>query len=137
MRAVVMSVFAAAILLAAAEVEAGGLAWTQKQIYMPNEQILVQFAGLPGYSGDWITIVRADARFDTYGEWFYANGQRSGTHVFKGMPPGSYEVRVYFNWPAGGYNVQSRHPFTVGGGGGGGAVTIPYMDFGQTEEVTW
>ncbi|MEO1069624.1 MAG: hypothetical protein AAFW95_10975 [Cyanobacteria bacterium J06638_6] len=78
-----------------------------------NQPITVQFSGLPGYAQDWITLVEAGAPDDTYGEWFYTNGQNSGSHTFSGVPAGTYEVRVYFNWPDGGYVVQERDRIVV------------------------
>lgn len=96
------------------QVPAGKQVATQKTVYAPNEAILVNYANLPGNSGDWITIVPANAPDDTYEEWFYTEGQRSGSRQFNGLAPGSYEVRVYHNWPDGGYVVQDRYRFTVG-----------------------
>lgn len=96
-------------------VYAGGMVRTEKAFYQPSEQIVVEFMGLPGNQGDWITIVGADVPPDRYGEWFYTNGQRSGTHVFNGLPAGEYEVRVYFDWPAGGYNIMDGYHFKVAG----------------------
>lgn len=109
-----------------------GLVRTQKPFYAPGENILVQFNGMSGSTGDWITIVASGTPADNYGEWFYTNGARSGTNVFKGFSsPGTYEVRAYFNWPNGGYNIQGSCQFQVGGGGGGGSSSgqYDYSDF--------
>ncbi|MBE9139294.1 hypothetical protein IQ254_19175 [Nodosilinea sp. LEGE 07088] len=81
--------------------------------YAPGDAITVEFAGLPGNAQDWITVVEATAPDDTYGEWFYTDGQRSGSHSFSGLPAGIYEVRVYFNWPDGGYVVQERDRLVI------------------------
>lgn len=97
----------------AVEQPVGSLAWTQREVFAAGEAISVTYAGLPGNAKDWITIVGANAPENTYGEWFYTQGQRSGTRAFKGLGPGAYEIRVYFNWPAGGYTVRSRFPFSV------------------------
>ncbi|MBV5260501.1 hypothetical protein FLX56_18995 [Synechococcus moorigangaii CMS01] len=86
---------------------------TNKTVYQANESILVSYANLPGNAGDWITIVPANAPDDSYNEWFYTDGQRSGSRQFNGLTPGNYEVRVYYNWPDGGYVVQDRYAFTV------------------------
>ena len=90
---------------------------TQKQLYSPNEEIIVEFGGLPGSSGDWITIVEKDYPSDRYGQWFYTEGKREGTLTFKGLNPGDYEVRLYLDWPQGGYNIKYRHSFLVSSGG--------------------
>jgi len=79
-----------------------------KTVYSRSERITVKFSGLPGNQYDWLTLIKASADDTTYGEWFYTNGQRSGTYSFKPVVPGDYEVRVYFNWPGGGYKVQKR-----------------------------
>jgi hypothetical protein len=47
------------------------------------------------------------------GNWWYAAGQKSGGRNIGKLPAGEYQVRVYFDWPQGGYTVQSRLPFAV------------------------
>lgn len=79
-----------------------------KNTYTRNEGITINYSGLPGNAHDWITLVRTGTPDDTYGEWFYTNGQKSGSYTFAPQEPGDYEVRVYFNWPDGGYVVQKR-----------------------------
>lgn len=86
---------------------------TQKTDYLPNESIRVQYGNLPGNQQDWITVVKTSDPDDTYGEWFYTEGRKSGSHQFKGLPVGDYEARVYYNWPEGKYNIQDRYQFTV------------------------
>lgn len=95
------------------QMPSGVYARTIKNIFMEYEPIIVEYFNLPGFKQDWITVVSAKASDSTYGEWFYTNGARSGTYTFKGLPAGNYEVRVYFNWPQGGYTVMSRFPFVV------------------------
>lgn len=89
------------------------VAYTQKETYFPFEPIIVNFQDLPGNDGDWLTIVPAGARDDNPGQWRYTGGKRSGTLTFFGRPRGRYEVRVYLNWPDGGYTVAARHTFWV------------------------
>lgn len=79
-----------------------------KTHYTRFEQVIVNYSGLPGNQNDWITLVVESAPDSTYGEWFYTQGQKSGTYIFKGVEPGNYEVRVYFDWPNGGYLVRQR-----------------------------
>ncbi|MBF2089181.1 MAG: hypothetical protein IGR80_00105 [Synechococcales cyanobacterium K44_A2020_017] len=92
------------------------LAAPLRDTYAPGEAIAIDYSGLPGNRQDWITLVDANAPDDTYGDWFYTDGQRSGRYTFDGLEAGTYEVRVYFNWPDDGYQVRSRYQFTVGGG---------------------
>jgi hypothetical protein len=86
---------------------------TLKRTYAVGEPVDIEFSGLPGYSQDWITVVPATAPDNSQGEWFYAGGMKSGIHTFSGLQPGSYEVRVYFDWPSGGYDIKARYAFTV------------------------
>ena len=82
--------------------------------YGPNEQIRVTLGNLPGHKQDWLTVVKTGTPADKYGQWYYTNGARQGTWNFKGLAAGSYEVRVYLDWPKGGYNIAARRTFTVG-----------------------
>lgn len=86
---------------------------TNKPVYMAHEPVVVEFSGFPGNAQDWITVISASEPADQYGEWFYLEGQTSGRLSFKGLAPGRYEARGYFNWPEGGYNIQCRYPFEV------------------------
>jgi hypothetical protein len=89
------------------------LAWTEAPRYAPGEPIVVHFRGLPGSAGDWITVIAAAEPDDRYASWSYTGGATSGRLAFAALPPGEYEVRVYFDWPAGGYAVRSRSAFAV------------------------
>lgn len=84
-----------------------------KNTYSRSEGITITWSGLPGNSHDWITLVAVGTSDSTYGEWFYTEGRKSGSHTFASQEPGDYEVRVYFNWPDGGYVVQKRIKFKV------------------------
>jgi hypothetical protein len=106
------------------ESQAAGSLRTARQTYAPNEGIVVEFSGFPGNKTDWITVVQASAATNSYAEWFYTAGKKSGSLTFEGLPAGKYEARGYFNWSAGGYTVQARHSFTVREGAGEGAVRL-------------
>lgn len=79
-----------------------------KTIFTRFEQVTISYSGLPGNQNDWITLTKASEPDTTYGDWFYTSGQRSGTYSFKVAEPGDYEVRIYYDWPNGGYIVQKR-----------------------------
>lgn len=79
-----------------------------KASYLASEQVTVSWSGFPGNDNDWITLVGADKGEDSYGLWFYTAGQKSGEHAFEAVPAGDYELRAYFDWPAGGYEVKAR-----------------------------
>jgi hypothetical protein len=94
-------------------------AWAQaitssKASYAPNESIRVEYTGFPGNNQDWLTLVKKDAPPNTYGEWFYTGGKKSGSYQFKGLAVGDYQVRAYFNWPSGGFDVRAQLPVVVG-----------------------
>jgi fatty acid-binding protein DegV len=91
---------------------------TLKDFYTPGEPIEIEYSSLPGNRQDWITLVESSAPENTYGEWFYTGGKTSGRHTFSAKSEGEYEIRLYFDWPSGGYNVMSRYAFSVSGGGG-------------------
>jgi TolB-like protein len=79
-----------------------------KTIFTRFEQVTISYSGLPGNQNDWITLTRASEPDTSYGDWFYTYGQKSGTYSFKVAEPGDYEVRIYYDWPNGGYVVQKR-----------------------------
>ena len=86
---------------------------TDKAIYAPTDKITVTFSGFPGNKLDWITIVAAGKPDDTYNQWHYTDGKKTGTLVFNKLAPGDYEVRGFFNWPDGGYIVHTRAKIKV------------------------
>ncbi len=79
-----------------------------RKVYASSEPVRITFSGLPGNRNDWITLVKAEEPDNTNGQWFFTYGQRSGSHTFNPTEPGNYEIRLYFNWPGGGYNVRKR-----------------------------
>ena len=84
-----------------------------KSVYTAGQEIVVKYSGLPGSEYDWITVTESNTPDDSYGEWYYTDGKTGGTIVFGGVSSGRYEVRVYLDWPAGGYHVAARLPFAV------------------------
>jgi TolB-like protein len=86
---------------------------TDSHSYLSGGKITVTFSGMKGSKFDWITIVKSNASDSTYGEWVYTNGEKSGNRSFTAGEPGTYEIRAYFDWPAGGYIVKKRITITV------------------------
>ena len=79
-----------------------------------GQAVNVRVDGLPGNAQDWVTVVPATHSANRYEEWSYTKGKRAFQMRFQGLTkPGKYEVRVYFNWPAGQYKIQARRGFTV------------------------
>lgn len=92
---------------------AGGSITLARFVFSKGESVKVDYTGLPGSQYDWITLVEESAPEDSYGEWFYTYGKKSGSYTFKNVQPGTYEVRLYYDWPSGGYQVQGRIKITV------------------------
>lgn len=75
----------------------------------------------PGYQGDWIAMYAATAKNEAYGEWHYLEGKTSGTLTFTApLQPGEYELRMFQDWPAGGYTDIAKSKITVAGNTGTG-----------------
>ena len=86
----------------------------ERPTFATNERISLIWSGFPGATQtDWITITPVGTPDDKYGEWTYLEGHQSGTISFNPVPVGNYEVRGYFNWTTGGYNIQARSTFSV------------------------
>ncbi|MDJ0927912.1 MAG: hypothetical protein QNJ73_09700 [Gammaproteobacteria bacterium] len=105
----------------AAAVEAGLVGKPQVQLsartFTPREPIEVTVTGFPGNAKDWVAIAKAGSADNSYVDYDYTNGVTEGTWTYNVSQPGDYEVRVYLNWPDGGYNPVVRVPITVGAAG--------------------
>lgn len=84
-----------------------------KATYKRGEPIRVIYKNLPPYAKNWITVVPEYMADNSYKEWHYTHGKSNGVMWFKGLSPGDYQVRVYYNWSAGGYKVRHRLNFSV------------------------
>ena len=83
---------------------------TNKLAYQGTEEVTVSFLAT-GRSDDWIGISRVGSIDSSYVAWLYTNGTTSpggsvtlGSVVFKNLPNGSYEARLYTK----GYNIADR-----------------------------
>jgi len=96
----------------------------------PGSKFKVRFSGVPGNKQDWITVVSSKAPKETYGEWFYLNEKKEGEVEFTTpTEPGPYDIRIYYNWPDGGYEIQQSIQFLVSASAAGqAAATIPAAD---------
>jgi len=87
---------------------------TEKDVYDQGEVIRVHFSNAPGYSSDWICIVRAGSPDSAAGNYKYLpRGVSAGTLSFNPPTPGAYEARAYYNYRHGGYRVSGRYAFQV------------------------
>ncbi len=75
---------------------------TLKPVYRSDQQVRVEYSGMPGNDRDWITIVPLGTPTDKYGAWVYLEGEVAGTYKFtRHYAPGVYEVRAYKDQPDG------------------------------------
>ncbi|MHB8137410.1 MAG: zinc ribbon domain-containing protein [Smithellaceae bacterium] len=86
---------------------------TDKDIYKHGERIQVHYYNAPGYSRDWICVVRADAPHTAAGNFKYISRGGRGVLSFKSPRPGNYEARAYYNYSPYQYTISARHRFTV------------------------
>lgn len=112
----------------------------EPSVARPGQTLTLTFEGAPGYPQDWVTLVSTSTPAEQYGEWYYLGGKRAGTVSFKAPDaPGTYEVRLYENWPAGGYKIVARsNTITVGTSpqssapGAGTSIGTATGDWGQS-----
>ena len=88
---------------------------TNRKLYFPDEPILVQFSGAPGYDRDWICIAPTGTADNDAGRnyQYMPSGQTDGNITFYVSEPGDYEVRAYYDYDTNGYIVSARHHFKV------------------------
>lgn len=85
-----------------------------KPVFGVKEPIEIRFSGMSGEQRDWMTIAKADAAVDQYGEWTWFDGKESGTHRFtRPLAPGRYEVRAFDPGAARATNLKARATFEV------------------------
>ena len=78
------------------------------------QPIEVTVTGFPGNSQDWVAISKVGSADNTYNDYDYTGGVNEGTWTYSMNEPGEYEIRIYLNWPTGGYNPVLRERITVG-----------------------
>jgi hypothetical protein len=84
----------------------------EKTSYAASEAIKVDYSDMPGESGDWITIVPKSQTDASWCSWQWSTGTE-GTQWYGSLPPGEYEVRMYYGWSGGQCEVIGRQAFTV------------------------
>jgi len=90
-----------------------------------GEAIEVQYSGLPARGQDWLALAAPDHADDQYYDLIMLEAKpAAGSHAFKIVPPGDYEVRAFTDWPKGGYQVRARVAVTVTAAPKGPALTV-------------
>jgi len=85
---------------------------TNKDVYQPTEQIVVNFDNALGDEQDWIGIYPTGSTNDWENviEWEWTGGQVSGTKSFESLPIGTYDVRLFFQ---NSFNLEANKPIVV------------------------
>ena len=86
---------------------------TDKDVYNYGERIKVHYYNAPGYSRDWICVVRAGSSRTAAGNYKYIPRGGRGVLSFKSPRPGKYEARAYYGYSPSQYTISARHSFTV------------------------
>ena len=86
---------------------------TDRDVYTYGERIKVYYYNAPGYSRDWICIVRAGSPRTAAGNYKYIPRGGRGVLSFKSPRPGKYETRAYCSYSPFEYAISARHSFTV------------------------
>ena len=70
-----------------------------KDTYVPNELIFINYDNMQGNATDWIGIYPAGAsyEFENVLDWKSTNGNIQGELSLSNIPEGNYEVRAFFN----------------------------------------
>jgi len=84
------------------------------QTFDPGETIAVQFTNLPAKGQDWLAVSSISHSPEQYFELVMLEGKpTNGSLSFKPLPVGEYEVRLYTDWPNGGYEIVAASKFVV------------------------
>lgn len=87
--------------------------FTGKDVYAAGETVDIYWSGMPGNPQDWVTVAPLSAPDDEPGQGVYTDGAVEGSFEVPGLEPGEYEVRAYYDYPDGGFVVQSAYYFIV------------------------
>lgn len=85
---------------------------TDKDVYAPNEEIVILFENLPDHPRNWIALAKRGAPDQRpLGRYTYMKGGvTSGRTALGGLSAGEYEVRAY---KGGSREVLARYPFRI------------------------
>lgn len=88
---------------------------TQKKVYSPGEEVVIKYSDFPGNNADWISVVPEGTPDNQYveGSWSYLEGNTDGEFSVNIDKPGKYEIKGYFDWPKGEYNLRVFGTFWV------------------------
>ena len=79
-------------------VPSGPWVGTDKDVYAPNEDIVIYFANADGNSLDWIGFFDDGDANNQYYSYIYLGGDINGSKTYGGFPDtGDYDIRLFFN----------------------------------------
>lgn len=78
--------------------------------FVAGEAIVVRYQNLPSGRLDWVGTFVAGTADQQYLQYFYTDGNDSGTMRFNPLPAGEYEARLFFN---NSYRREASVAFTV------------------------
>ncbi len=81
--------------------------------FRAGEEIVVNYQGFSGSATDWVTIARANSGSNEWVHYLYTQGGTEGQLVFPSLEPGEYELRAYFDWPRGSFDIVSDYPIII------------------------
>jgi hypothetical protein len=81
--------------------------------YAADRLVNVGWHDTTGNAHDWLTVVPIATPDNKWGPWIFTGAKKSGWFNAGKLAPGAYEVRLYFDWPKGGYTVRDKISFNV------------------------
>lgn len=103
---------------------------TDRQVYSTSEEITLNYSGMPGNDTDWITIVPEGSPETAFAFWTYTHGATDGQIKIPPQRAGRYEIRAFFDYPEGGYQIRAVLAVAVEG------VTVSPSDASPKKETT-
>jgi len=85
---------------------------TDKDKYLLGDKITTKFNNMSGDHKDWMAIYPADSNNDWKNvlQWRWIDGKLKGEELFKALPVGEYEVRLFFK---NSFKVEASHKFSI------------------------
>jgi len=68
---------------------------TDRSSYQVGDSITITYAGLPGFSNDWIAIASEGSATTSYAGYVFTGGQTSGTATLIAPAAGTYVARAF------------------------------------------
>jgi len=94
--------------------KSGAFVDTNKRVYKPYEDIILEFSNFPGNNYDWISIAKPDEPESYYQTYSYTGSEKkNGKITLGGLEAGKYEIRYYYDWKNGKYDYHVMGTLSV------------------------